>query len=200
MLKSIKAIWSSVRGGGHEAELARWRVELLKKKPREAEEQRIREYEAHVGAVDLNGIATRRHIPLSISEILEEVQKRFQLAAVVNRDRDINLVVAMTDKDIEAVTGKLDQTALHWLLEHGDPKRQRDAAKMLLDARANITPHPSLASYATAVAEAAARSRDYQYERSRTGAAVAARAILLRSASGRWDRLKGEPIPLSEAL
>lgn len=209
MLNLLKAIWPPARRRAREAKLARQqaeeearqRAEMAEKKQRQAEELRIQAYEAHIETVDLNGIATCRETPLSLSEIYEEVQKRFDLAAAVKRDRDIDLAAEMSDEEIEAVTGKLSQTALHWLLEHDDPKRQRDVAKELLDARANITPYPLLEPYVTAVAEAAARYRGYQYPRNRIEPAVAARAILLRSASGRWDRLrKGAPLPLSEGL
>lgn len=195
MFKIIIAIWIVVwppaKRRAREAEAACQRAAIearrqaeiaaVEKKRLETAAQRLRAYKAHLAAVDLNGIVTRDGKPMNLSKVDEEVKRRLRLASEVGRDPQIRLDDKKSDSAIVVVTGKLDRTALEWLLEHKDPGRQRDAASKILDARANLDPKPTLDAFATAVAETISRSRKMG-KRQRIVIAVLARAILLRSA------------------
>lgn len=195
MSKIITTIWPPARHRVREAEAARqqeaaeerWREKLAEKKQREAAAERLRIYERHVESVDLNGIATCPEGPLPVSDLCKEVERRLDLAAAAKRDPQIKLADKMSDEDITAIAGKLDPTALHWLLKDDNPERQRKAAKAILDAQADLAEDMSLDRYATIIAEMVARSR-VKLRRHRTVVAVMARAILLRSADARWTR------------
>ena len=208
----IATIWPPARRRAREAEALRLKkaAQEAKKQRELAENERLRikreqpiqdAYNAHVKAVDLNGIFSRRNSPLSVSDIPKEVGNRFRLAVAANQDLNIKLADKMTDQQIDEIIGGRDETALYWLLEHAEPDRQKDAAKKLLDDRAKVTPRPDLEIYVTAVAEAATRLRGPMSRRKMIEGVVTARAILMRSASTRWDRPgKRGPRPLSSAL
>jgi ABC-type transporter Mla MlaB component len=201
-------IWPPARYRARAAEAARQKAEIEarkraeiaaeKKKQSEAEALCLRAYEAHVEAVDLNGIATRRGVPLSLSEISEEVENRRKLAVAAKRDLRIELADTMSDEDITALVGKLDQTALEWLWNHREPEDQRKAAVAIRRARADLDEVMVLDRYVMIVAEAIARSQATMRP-GRILVAVIVRAILLRSADPRWTRMHHNKLrPLTE--
>lgn len=207
MKNIIEAIWPA-RRRERDAEAAREQAAADIRHKMAVAEQKVQEealallkaYQGHVRAFDLNGVATQDLRPLTVSQIVEEVHKRMKLARNAGRDTGIQVVTDVSDEQLASLTGKLDQTALHWVLENGDPKRQRKAAETLMNCRANLMPPPPLEAYAIAVGEAAARLR-IQSRSGRVVFAVIARTILLRSVSSKWEKLhKGGPIPLSSAL
>ena len=212
MSKIITALWPPARRRAHAADAAARQqavAEALQRAKTAAEEedkrkiaaQQLQAYEAHVKAVNLNEIATRDGQPLKLShelrngqpseptELEVEVKKRIRLAANVQRDPQINLADEMSDEEITSITSRLDQTALEWLWNHGEPEEQRKAAVAIRNARADLDEFMPLDRYVTVVAEAVARSKA-NMRHSRTLVAVGVRAILLRSADPRWTRTR----------
>ena len=182
------------------AEDIRLKADIAEQKQQEDAQASLRAYQDHVKAFDLNGVVTHGDRPMRASQIAEEVQKRMTLAVRAKSDARIKTATKLSDEELASLTGKLDQTALYWILESADPKRQRKAAETLMNGRANFMPPPSLEDYATVIGEAAARLR-MQSQKGHVVLAVIARALLLRSASSKWDKLiKGHPVPLSSAL
>tara|TARA_R110002020_G_scaffold148885_1_gene325047 strand:+ start:23525 stop:24190 length:666 start_codon:yes stop_codon:yes gene_type:complete len=154
------------------------------------------EYEAHVQAVDLTGMAERSGYPLNHSEIEEEVKKRFELADRVQRDPQLNLSFSLSDP---LITKILDRANRHYLSDHEDFERQRKTAKVVMDARADLDPIPPIREYVTAVANFVARSRCSGEFEGEALHAVTVRAILMRSTDPKWARIyKGALQPLSE--
>lgn len=206
-MKNIPEIIWPARRRARDAEAARekaaadirLKVDMANHKQQEEAQAHLRAYQQHVKAFDLNGVATHGGRPMKASQIAEEVEKRIRLAVRVKSDACIKTAIELSDEELTSLTGKLDQTALYWVLENGDSKRQRKAAETLMNGRANFMPPPSLEAYAIAIGEAAARLR-IQNKQGHVVFAVIARALLLRSASPKWDKLyKGSPIPLSSA-
>lgn len=201
----IAASWPPARRREQEAEAARQRAEAeAKRQARQAEkerqkakDQRLEAYNAHVAAVDLNGVGTRRGEPLPLAEVSAEVARRFDLADAVGRPSRIQGQKEDSRPElVEAMKGLLDADAVRVLLDHDDPERQRTAAEAIMDARVKTDLDPW--EHATAAAEVAAHSRRQPASRNGTSALVEARAVLLRSTDPRWSRrLKGEPRPLS---
>lgn len=187
------------RAAAAAAEAARLEAEA-ERKQREAEEQVQSRYQSHLKAVDLTGQGTKYGSAISVTDLEAAVEKRILVSTEAQGDREMKLVTNATDEELQAVTGNLDPEALYMLLEHDDPVRQHGAARALLDARSKVRPSPTLHAYATAVGEAAARAKGYRYAHHRIIPAIVARAILLRSASGKWDRNRSGGLrPLSKA-
>jgi len=145
------------------------------------------EYEAHVQAVDLSGMAERCGYPLSVSEIETEVKRRCDLAQLVQRDPQVKLSTSLPDEVFAKI---LDRANRHYLIDHEDSERQRKTAKAVMDARADLDPIPPIRVYATAVANIVARSRCEGELSDWTQDAVVIRAILLRSTDLRWTRIQ----------
>jgi hypothetical protein len=176
----------------------RTKMVFEEEKKRIIAEQPLRSYQAHVKTVDLNGIASLNGKPMNPSAISDEVIKRLSLATCAKRNHEINLANKMSDEEIAATTGKLDQTALKWLLQHKDPENQRKAATAIIKARADFDEIMPLDLYVTVVAEAVARSAS-KMRPSRIIAAVTVRAILLRSTDTRWTKTRQSELrPLSQ--
>lgn len=207
MSKIITTIWPPARRRFHEAEAARQqeaaeverREALAHKKRDDVVADSLRIYEGHVKSYDLTGIGTHHGRPVALSDLSKEVERRLELSGAVERDPQIKLADNMSDKAIEDITGKLDPTALRFLLEHEDPERQRSAAKKILNARADLVVNVPHDQYATIVAEMVVRSR-LKLRRHRAVLAVQVRAILLRSADPRWtEQRNGVLRPLTAA-
>lgn len=220
MFKIITTIWPPTRRRDRAAEAARQqaaaetqqRAEIAaeEEKKRKATALHLQAYEAHVKAVDLNGIVTRAGHPLKLwenqreghpyipTELEIEVKKRLQLATNAKRNLQISLADKMSDEAITAITSNLDQTVLEWLWNHGEPEEQRKAAVAIRKARADLDEFMPRDRYVMIVAEAIARSKA-EMRPNKILVAVGIRAILLRSADPRWTRTRRSELrPLSK--
>jgi hypothetical protein len=220
MFKTIPTIWLPTRRQAHAVEAARQQAAVeaqqqaemgaKEEEARKVPAQHLQDYEAHVKAVDLNGIATRDGHPLKLSqnqrdghppkstELEIEVKKRLRLATNAKRDPQISLADKVSDEAIAAITSKLDQSALEWLWNHGEPEEQRKAAVAIRNARADLDEFMPRDRYVMIIAEAIARSKA-KMRPNKILVAVGVRAILLRSADSRWTRTRRSELrPLSE--
>jgi len=203
IIKIIRGIWPPARRRVREALAAREQAEAeaqrqaeqAKKARQEAEDRAQGAYDAHVKNVDLNGVfECRQRGPLKLSELLEEVQKRLDLARAVKRNPQIMVADQMSDEDIEKIMKKLDQTALAALTSFDDPSSQRRGADKVRQSRFDLDDHMPLDRYATIVGEAIARS-SAKFRPSRILVAVRIRAVLMRSADPRWSKQKRNALP-----
>ena len=219
MRRVIQAIWPPAKrrykeeaeraaiAAAEAAEAARQAAE--EQREEEAKRLRLVAYQFHLDSVDLKGIGTKHGVPLRRHELFAEVRERRRLASAAKLPDELQIGESQWGADWRNMTKALDETALLWILESGDPDRQRDAAKALLDARANLSPVPSLRSYAWAVAMAAAEARFLEDGGKRAQLVprraldsetvthplvafyvVSARANLLRSLDPRWARTR----------
>jgi|TARA_R100000935_G_C2838829_1_gene169809 hypothetical protein len=158
------------------------------------------DYDRHVATYDLTGICYNEGNVLSIENLISKIARRLELADACSYDPKVSLKIPDTYEKWAGNMNGLDRTKQFFLMEHKDWKRQRHAANLIMDLRADINPMPSIDSYISNVARFIASKRQTDGSEEKLRDTVIARAILIRSTDPLWDRTyKGSLRPLSAA-